>query len=327
MSEHIPLPYDPPVDHNLYPALYVPGTMPPDKIVHLMEGGNPDLHRMVICTEDSVAPEDVDQAITNIEIATHRAEPNDGVSVFVRARDYETLRDKILTIPSIDRIDGIVVPKAHPANYGLFAGTVAARESGLTIMPIMEHRDMADRVVRKELLQLFSKDDIREQIACLRLGANDLMGYQSIRRDTREFTIWDSVVGKLMSDIINEARNISLDPIMEDDEGDFGFTVTAPVFECYGERYRALFEREVRQNIFNQLLGQTVIHPSHLSVLNEMYKVDPEDLQSAIQLVGSTKAVNGNHERMDEKTTHHSWAETIIVRAKQFGVCEPVTAK
>ena len=183
---------------------------------------------------------------------------------------------------------------------------IQARSKTFRVMPILEEWRMNDPAYRKVLLDVLMDPAWRTQIDCLRIGGNDLMGHQAIRRDDEEYTIYDTVVGQLIFNIVNEFRGIG------------GFEITAPVFECFAPEYDGLFEREVRRSVLNELFGQTVIHPRHIKLLTNWYAPDGKDVASAREILSSSAAVNGRDGKMDEFATHYKWAKRILTREELF---------
>ncbi len=307
--------------NTMHPVLYTPATTDVDKLLDVINGSNPDIHRMVVCTEDSVSEDDVPLALDNLRRMSERYDPGhnpgQGVEVFVRARNPEVL-GQILDNPTIERVAGFVVPKADPVDYPKYADLINKRDADLRIMPILESPEMTDAVYRADLLDVISASEYRDGIDCLRIGANDLLGHQGMRRPRKKLTIYGTVIGRLMDNIVNEFR------------GNGGFDITAPVFECFAPEDDPLFMEEAVQNIANRLFGQTVIHPRHVKILNNLYRVCSDDLASAREMCGAegvdVKAVNGKNGRMDEVTTHSKWAANILLQAEMFGVVDPPSA-
>lgn len=296
----------------MHPTLYTPATASPDTLLQLLRGKVQYVKRLVICTEDAVSEQDIPSALLNIASVLKAADTQLAIDVFVRARNTEVL-EQLLEIPYIGKLKGFVIPKASVKGFPKFADLILNHSDDFTMMPILEDPRMADPYYRTELRSILVQLAYYERIECLRIGGNDLMGHQGIRRDDDEYTIYDTVVGTLIGNIVNEFRG---DPHHEASP----FVITAPVFECFGPEYDTLFKREARLNILNGMFGQTVIHPRHLELLVEMYKVRPRDLESATEILGSSRAVVGKAGKMDEKTTHSKWAESILQRAELFGV-------
>lgn len=288
----------------LFPHLYTPAITAPETLKRIIVGQKLDVKRLVICTEDSVRDEDVPWALANIREVLRMRSPY-SADVFVRARNLEVLK-QLLDIPNITRLAGFVIPKTTIEGFPEWMKLIQARSKTFRVMPILEEWRMNDPAYRKVLLDVLMDPEWRTYIDCLRVGANDLMGHQGIRRDDKEFTVWNTVVGQLIFNIINEFRGIG------------GFEITAPVFECFDPKYDALFEREVRQSVLNELFGQTVIHPRHIKLLTNWYAPEGDDVASAHGILSSDAAVNGRDGKMDERATHYKWAERIVLREELF---------
>ncbi|HEY8886619.1 MAG TPA: HpcH/HpaI aldolase/citrate lyase family protein [Candidatus Microsaccharimonas sp.] len=289
---------------TLHPTLYAPAIMEADKLIKLVnhDDGSNGIWRIVLCTEDSIREEDIPEALNTIRTVLAAKRRNSGVAVYVRVRNHEVMA-QVLALPNADKLEGFVIPKADPVSFPLYAEQV----SGLhfRLMPILESHLMfmdSFRATLREVLKQY-----RDQIECLRIGANDLMGHLGIRRDDEMFTIYDTPVGNLIYQIINEFRGVD------------GFTITAPVFECFDEKYDQLLLREVRQHMMNGLYGQTVIHTRHMRIIRDAYRVSNGDLQSAQGIVQTDTAVLGLNGKMDERATHLNWAELMIERHNNFG--------
>lgn len=288
----------------LHPTLYTPATTSPNKQIALADGRVPGVWRVVLCTEDSVREDDVPEAIEKLSIVLRGMDSNSGVDTFIRARNPEVMA-KILALPYVERIRGFVIPKADPQSFPLYANQVAGTD--FRLMPILESPLMFNQHYRETLLSVLLQDGYRDMIDCLRIGANDLLGHLGIRRDDKTFTIYDTPVGNLIFSIINEFR------------GGHDFTITAPVFECYDTIYDQLLLKEVRQHILNGLFGQTIIHPRHIRLIRDAYKVSEADRQSAQGIVSNSAAVKGVNGKMDEYTTHIKWAQRTLERDFLFG--------
>ena len=293
----------------LHPTLYTPATTPVGKIIDLVNGfanrdKNAAVYRVVLCTEDSIREDDVPGALQTIRTVLAALNPDSGVTVYIRVRNPDVLA-QVLDMPWVDRLRGFVVPKADPQGFPLYAEQLVGTD--FAVMPILESEHMMDRGFRDSLRSVLTDLRYRSAIDCLRIGANDLMGHLGIRRDDMQFTIYDTPVGQTIFAIVNEFRGLG------------HFTITAPVFECHAPEFDDLLRREVRQHMMNGLFGQTVIHPRHIRIIRDLYKVPVKDLESAIGILGSDAAVSGVHGKMDERATHLKWAELIAERNRLFG--------
>jgi citrate lyase beta subunit len=294
---------------TLHPTLYTPAIMAADKQIKLVnhDDGMNGIWRIVLCTEDSIREEDIPEALDTMRTVLAAKRRNSGVAVYVRVRNPEVMA-QVLTLPNADKLEGFVIPKADPASFPLYADQVAGRD--FRLMPILESHLMFNDGFRASLRAVLGL--YRDQIECLRIGANDLMGHLGIRRDDELFTIYDTPVGNLIYQVINEFRGVD------------GYTITAPVFECFDQKYDPLLLREVRQHMMNGLYGQTVIHTRHLRPIRDAYRVSDDDLKSAQGIVGTSTAVLGLNGKMDERATHFKWAELIIERHRMFGDAEAI---
>lgn len=297
---------------TLHPTLYTPATMQADKMIKLVnhDDGMNGVWRIVLCTEDSIREEDIPWALETIAEMLAAKRRDSGVAVYVRVRNPEVMA-QVLALPNVDKLEGFVIPKADPQSFPLYADQIA--NSSFRLMPILESHLMFNDGFRASLRAVLGL--YREQIECLRIGANDLMGHLGIRRDDLMFTVYDTPVGNLIHQIITEFRGVD------------GYTITAPVFECFDEKYDRLFLREVRQHMMNGLYGQTVIHPRHVRPIRDAYRVSKSELESAEGIVGTSTAVLGLNGKMDERATHFKWAELIIARHRLFGDALPKKVK
>jgi citrate lyase beta subunit len=284
------------------PTLYTPATTPVEKQLALVNGRHSGIWRVVLCTEDSISEDDIPLAFENLRATLRDASQESGVATYVRVRNVDVMR-RVLELPKVEKLQGFVIPKADPESLSHYMALLAGTD--FTVMPILESSRMFDWSFRTALLH--AVQSYNAYIECLRIGANDLMGYLGIRRSTKDFTIYDTPVGGLIGEIIREYRGVG------------GFTITAPVFECYGPAYDDLLRREVSQHIMNGLFGQTVIHPRHIRHIRDLYKVSKVDLESARNLKNKVRAVEGLNDRMDEYTTHWRWADLVLERHNVFG--------
>ncbi|HET6747548.1 MAG TPA: HpcH/HpaI aldolase/citrate lyase family protein [Candidatus Saccharimonadales bacterium] len=289
----------------MHPTLYTPATTSASKLVNLTNGRVAGVWRVVLCTEDSIRPDDVPVALATLRTVLKGMDSTSGVETFVRVRNPEVMA-RVLDLPDVDKLHGFVLPKADPTSFPEYADQVAKTDR-FRLMPILESPLMTDNNFRATLRMVLSDKRYHSLIDCVRIGANDLMGHLGIRRDDTSLTVYDTPVGVTIFEIINEFRGLA------------GFTVTAPVFECYAPEYDELLRREVRRNIMNGLFGQTVIHPRHIRIIRDMYKVSKKDLKSARGIMKDSTAVRGVEGKMDERATHLKWAQTVLDRHSLFG--------
>lgn len=288
-----------------YPTLYAPATMDEHKLLAKMHGADELVRRFVVDTEDAVTESRLAAGLANLDSVLEQYEPTEQTDVFVRLRNPQ-VTDEVLAMDGVQKLRGFVIPKADPETFADCASKIAERDSNFRLMPLLESPGMTDYGYRRALLDVLSSH--RSQIDCLRIGINDIMSTLGMRRP-ETMTIYETVAGKLISDLVIEFR------------GNGQFPLTAPLFENFGPQYLDTFRKEVSQHVINQLFGQVVLHPRQLGPLWNLYKVDEEDLSHAQYVTGDNpEAAIGNGGRLVSLNTHAKWASTIIMRAELFGV-------
>lgn len=332
-------------------SLYSPGTrtsLAKDLARRAAEG----VVSSVVCLEDAVADELVDQALHNVveQLSDLDRGGTDGPLVFIRVRSPQQVADVVAGLGEhAGVLSGFVLPKFTARTGGAFLRAVdeASRVSGrrLLVMPVLESPELIHRETRVDGLIEAKKllDSHRDQVLAVRLGTTDLSSAYGIRRD-RDLTIYDvGVVSEAIADVVN---------VFGRADGT-GFVVTGPVWEYFHDHER-LFKPQLRQTPFavqdamhlrqqlitghvdglirevvldkaNGLLGKTVIHPSHVQVVHALYVVTHEEYVDAVDVLGPDRAGGGvaassYGNKMNEVKPHRAWAERTLRRARAFGV-------
>lgn len=286
---------------SLGASLYVPATR--HDLVPIGNGESlPRLRSVIFCTEDSVLPEDVELAVSNLEAMLPKLQPATRLR-FIRPRNLPVLR-RLLTNPAIDAIDGFVLPKV----------TVRSLESALEaledhphlhIMPTLETENAFDLDALRHLRTILSADNVRARVASIRIGGNDLLQLLGIRRSPLR-TIYETVMREVIAQIVMVFKPA-------------GFNLTAPVFE--GLNHPDVLAEEVDRDLDHGLFGKTAIHPDQIHTIEERYAVTPADLEMADRaLAEDAPAVFRMHDTMVEPATHAVWARFIHARAAIYGV-------
>lgn len=301
----------------------------------------------VWCLEDSIPHEAVPQAQANVARNLQELRDRDRVPmIFVRVRSPE----QVLQVAAVDgahRLTGFVLPKFEPGPGGEAwlqaveqAGELAGRH--LYAMPVLEHEDLAWRESRGQHLAGIRAllDAHRPYVLAVRVGGTDLCGLFGLRRD-RDTTIYDvAVVRDVLADVLNTFAR----------RGDY--VVSGPVWEHFAGNDR-LFKSQLRQTPFentrslrlhrqlvrddvdellrevaldraNGFSGKTVIHPTHVSVVNALHAVTREEYDDALVVLagraggGVVRSPSGG--KMNELGPHALWAEQVHARAAVYGV-------
>lgn len=306
----------------------------------------------VWCLEDAIAHDDVAMAQANVarqlRVLSHPTNTERTPLLFVRVRTPE----QILALTEqagagIGQLTGFVLPKIAPDETGeryLQALVTASEVAGQHLygMPVLEHDELAWTETRRPHLQglraLF--DAYRAHVLTVRVGGTDLCGLFGLRRDA-DTTIWDvAVVRDALADVVNTFGR----------RGDY--TISGPVWEHFHSPDR-LFKPQLRQTPFqrtgrnrlrqqllhddtdellrevlldraNGFTGKTVIHPTHVSIVNALHAVSREEHDDALTVLASrerggvARSAAGN--KMNEMGPHGLWAEQVVARAAVYGV-------
>ncbi|MGY1783222.1 HpcH/HpaI aldolase/citrate lyase family protein [Geodermatophilus sp. SYSU D01036] len=332
-------------------TLYSPGTRPALD-VDAARAAAVGATSMVWCLEDAIPHAAVADAETNVVAALQRidrraAERDRPVLplLFVRVRTPEQIR-RIASAagPALARLTGFSLPKATGATLAPMLAAVeevaTALGQPLYGMPILETPDLAWRETRADALAALAAvvEAHRESVLCLRVGGTDLSGLFGLRRD-RDTTIWDvAVVRDCLADVVNTftrgGEHVVTGAVWEHIPGPRLFKPQlrqTPFSDQHegGLRQRMIagdldgLIREVTLDKANGVLGKTVIHPAHVSVVNALLTVSRSEYDDALEILMARGrggiAVSGNG-RMNEIGPHALWAELISRRAAVYGV-------
>ncbi|WP_018604814.1 HpcH/HpaI aldolase/citrate lyase family protein [Uliginosibacterium gangwonense] len=287
-------------------SLYVPATHPDlAQIASAQKLAN--VRSLIFCTEDSVAPADLSTALAQLAEALPQLQALEGRLRFVRARNLEVLR-QILAMPGIERIDGFVLPKVTADNIDHYMALIAAADKPqYWVMPTLETREVFNDHDLQQLLRRMDGAQWREHILSLRIGGNDLLSLLRMRRP-RGHTIYATPIGQVISRLAT-----TFIP--------YGFSLTAPVFEHLDDT-QTLYQ-EIEQDLNHGLVGKTAIHPSQVPLIEQCYRVRPQDVEAATRILQQdAPGVFQMHQSMCEPATHRPWAHSILAAERCFGRVE-----
>lgn len=330
-------------------TLYTPGTHR-ELAVKLLGTARRGLTSTVLCLEDAIGDHEVEAAEWNLvaQLAAVAESELPLPLIFIRVRDpHQIVRMADRLGSALGVLSGFVLPKFEAADGEVWIDAVSQAEMGsphpLYVMPVLEGARVLHLETRLDELVAISSWVARheERVLAIRLGATDLSGALGLRRSPYE-TIYDlAAIRDVISDVINVFRR------------DSRHVVTAAVWEYFTQEDR-LFKPQLRQSLFeergpegrhlrsqlldqhldgligevrrdraNGLVGKTVVHPSHVQLVNAMHVITLEEYLDADTILGAEGAgasasVYGN--KMNEAKPHRAWAESVIRRAEAFGV-------
>ena len=302
----------------------------------------------VWCLEDAIPHDAVTAAQANVVASLKELGRGERLPLlFVRVRSPEQVVEIAAQAGHGARmLTGFVLPKFLPGPEGeawLQAVELASALSGtrLYAMPVLEHPDLAWRETRATHLSAVRAllDDAREHVLAVRVGGTDLSGLFGLRRD-RDTTIYDvAVVRDMLADVLNTfARRgdyVVSGPVWEHFSGDRLFKTQLRQTPFENTRSLRLHSQLVRDDVdellrevsldrANGFHGKTVIHPTHVSVVNAMLSVTREEYDDALVVLAG-RAVGGvvrspSGGKMNELGPHALWAEQVLARAAVYGV-------
>jgi citrate lyase beta subunit len=345
--------------YGLGATLYMPATRPN---IHqeILSKKHAGLTSLVIDLEDAVGDLQVAMAEESLinELLALSAEHHKGFIttgdmplMFVRVRSlkqFERLIDKLGVASNL--LTGVVIPKFSAENGEDILNLVKqlhTEQHPFYAMPILESPKIIHKETRmNELLGIKQiVDRYKDSILNIRIGATDFCGLYGIRRSA-DTTVYDiAVLRDCLSDILNVFQR-QQSP----------YVVSGPVWEYFSakkrmmkpqlrqtpfrERYgaegvewrRKLIDdnldgliRETMLDITNGITGKTIIHPSHIKVVQSLNVVSYEEFIDAINIVnaaageiGVVKSEFAN--KMNEIKPHHYWAQKTIAKSKLYGV-------
>ncbi|KJD43795.1 citrate lyase subunit beta [Paenibacillus terrae] len=344
-------------------ALYMPATRP-FVVNDLCSQKHKGLQSIVLDLEDAIGDQQVIKAeetlcLTLTQIARHL---NEGLLstlqlplFFIRVRNPEQLKRVIEKIAGeVILITGFILPKfnvlegvkyfeilrlynkskpiSHPTLYGL---------------PILETADVLYKETRLDALINIKNvlDKNKDLVLNIRIGATDFSSRFGLRRSP-DMTIYDiSIIRDCMSDIINLFGRAVDNYVISGPVWEY-FSSTVRVFNSQLKdssfeetminpgkrpklqmisRYEDGLIREVLLDKENGIIGKTIIHPTHIDLVQSLYTVTREEYVDANSIIHHNNGLHGVvrsefRNKMNEIKPHLNWAYKILIRAKVYGV-------
>lgn len=162
----------------------------------------PELKSVVVCLEDSVREDDLEQAKSNLKNLLDRISKsefkNNNVAVFVRPRNLEVAKE-VIDWGLSDAFNGFVVPKFLLADLEEWTTLIKDQNNVMLTLESGEYFDMG--YVSELKHALVSRHN--GNILCLRIGGNDLLSSLNIRRP-KDCTIYETPVGLLIPQLVGQ---------------------------------------------------------------------------------------------------------------------------
>jgi len=343
--------------HATGAALYTPATRHTiaEDILHQKHEG---LVSMVLDLEDAVGDHQVEWAEESLlqqlfKLASYveiGALPANRVPLlFIRVRSPEQLQRMILRLEErIIYITGFFFPKFTAQNGAAYFSILAEYNKQKTQdaptlygSPILE----SDRVIyvehRRQTLHECKAilDHYQDYVLHVRIGATDFSSLFGVRRSVHH-TVYDIIaIRDCIADIVNVFGRMDAD-----------YVISGPVWEYFSQDGRSEsmrderiermarryglqpvtqadfgLVREVLLDKENGIVGKTIIHPSHIRIVQSLYTVTHEEYQDAVSIIDNHDGNRGVFKseysnKMNEIKPHLNWAKRILVKADVYGV-------
>lgn len=286
--------------------LYIPADHP--HLEAILHGRRlPALRSLIVCTEDALAACALEPALARLRRLLPTLQPSSCLR-FVRVRHIGVLR-RLLEMPGVEHLSGFVLPKCTLEDVPRYEALLAS--TAFWVMPIIETHCAFEAAALHALRDALLQGSLARHLLMVRIGANDLLALVGLRRP-RGLTIHETTLGMVIQRIVHLFVPS-------------GCAVAAPVFDHLDDT-RTL-QREVRQDLAQGLLGKAAIHPGQITLIEDGYRVMPEELEQAQRIVADgAPAVFQLHGSLCEPATHQPWARRILQRATLYGVMHDETA-
>jgi citrate lyase beta subunit len=285
--------------YELGATLYIP-VIHKDLNKIIFENKYPSLKSIVICLEDSISDNQVNDGLKNIEYILNNMEINKNLKIFIRPRNLQMLKD-LLNYNNIYKIDGFSIPKFDTNNAVEYLD-LFRKYNDFYFMPILETIDVFNQIKLEEISQLLKP--FSDRVLTVRIGSEDILNLLKIRRNSNNM-IYDilpfhMITAKIMQVFI---------PL--------GFNISGPVFNNFNN-HEILHKEILKENEYG-IFNKTIIHPIHIDEIQNKYKPYISEVEIAKRLLNGKEAIFSVDNAMYEYKTHKNWAENIILRMEEYG--------
>lgn len=258
-----------------------------------------NLKSVVVDTEDSIAENDLEKALLSVKKMLQNLKKTD-ILVFIRPRNPFIL-EGILAYEHIEKVDGFLLPKFSLANATMYLTLL--EKQPYFFMPSVEGEELFESAKLLKLCDIILP--YKKRIILVRFGLEDMLRQLKMRRKCEDSVFDLSASSWILGTFLSIFKSA-------------GFEVSGGVFPCFKdeEGFRKDVERDLKEGLFSK----TIIHPSQIEPINDLYKVSQEEYEEALAIVNLTGEVSEKNAKMLEKKTMYPYADYILQRAKEYGV-------
>ncbi len=253
-----------------------------------------ELRSVVIDFEDGLATADREQAINRFHSILENLQEVKLLR-FIRPQNPQMLKEFLQQI-NIGKIDGFILPKFGLENAREYLSTV----QNFQFMPSIEGKELFDIQQLQKLRDILLPH--QEQTICIRFGAQDMLRQLGLKQAG---SIYDMLApAQVIANLITPFQPP-------------GLNISAPVYPNFSDKEG--FEKEVTYELQNGLISKTIIHPSQIQLINELYMVTSKEFAEANTLLTQKSGVLNLNGSMGETSTQRPWAAVINTRKYLYG--------
>jgi len=257
------------------------------------------LKSLVIDFEDGLEEEDFLEAMQNIEAILKNISSSSPL-IFLRARDTDHLK-ALLKLKDISNLTGFVLAKFSLLNADEYFSFL--KDKDFLIMPSIEGEELFNSQELNKLKEKIVTN--KHTILLVRFGLEDMLRQLSMRRSCDESIFDFSATSSVIGNFIATFKSV-------------GFGVSGGVYPCF--KNEEGFIRDAKRDLKEGLFSKTIIHPSQIEIINELYKVTQLAFEEAKEIEESSLKVFNQNEKMAETLTMSAYSKEILLRAKIYGV-------
>ena len=263
----------------------------------------PALRSVVIDFEDGLSSADRPEALAKLdEILAKLQETR--LLRFIRPQNPQMLK-ALLAQRHIEKIDGFILSKFGLDNANDYLSIIQNIEfkiNNFKVMPSIEGEELFDTQKLRQLRDILQP--YQERIICIRFGAEDMLRQLGLRRTAT--SLYDMLApSQVIANLISTFKPS-------------GFDISAPVYPDFSSVEG--FEREVQRELENGLISKTIIHPSQIEPMNELYKVSQRELEEAQAILTEEDGVLNLNGKMGEAKTQSISAYFVSLRNMIYGI-------
>jgi len=279
-------------------TLFVPAT---HKSLEAILSGEkyPTLRSILIDYEDGISTAELEKALRVLKelLLTYK---KGKLLVFIRPSNTEVLKN-ILDLEMIEKIDGFILPKFSLRNAHRYLAQF--KNNDFFLMPSIEGEELFNFCKLTELRDILLQH--KEKIILIRFGLQDLLKQLDMKRSCLNGVFDLSAPSVVVGNFIATFKSA-------------GFGVSGGVYPCFNDNEG--FIKDVKRDLKEGLFSKTIIHPNHIEITNELYKVTFKEFEEATEILKSKKAAFAQNATMAAPITMIPHAKNIVKRAAIYGI-------